>query len=240
MSDRAPLFSGERSDSVLSLRPESTGYADSPDTFDALSHPDLDEITRSLTGLLPPGAAWRTPDASSFEEGSHLGLLWRAIATQFCELYSRVFDLSSDSTASTIVNGLADWESEFGLPDPCFGENQSRQQRLRSLLLKVRSAATLTVHDFIALAASAGYEITIHEPMSFACGESGCGNIDQMGGDQEFYWIVRVVGVPIDYFECGISECGIDHLTDFGAASDLECLFRRIAPGWTRPIFSYS
>ncbi|MEP9397936.1 putative phage tail protein [Mesorhizobium sp. KR2-14] len=240
MSDRPHLFPGEPPAAALALAPAGVTLPAVPDTADTLSAPGLDDLTRSFYALLPAGAAWRSPDGAAFEEGTMLGRFWRAIAGDFVTLYRGLFGLSLESTAATLVDSLEDWEDEYGLPDPCFGEVQTRHQRLRALLLKIRSGATLTVADFIALAGSAGYEISISEPMSFECGVSQCGGADQMGGAIEYFWIVKVSGVPIDRFESGVSQCGVDALTDFGRADDLECLFRRLAPAWTMPIFDYS
>lgn len=238
---RSPLFPGEPPTALLALKPSGLTPPPVPPVADLLSDPTPEMLAPSFYDLLPPGSAWRSPDGTAFEVGnSMLGRFWLAISSEFATLYRRLYGVSMESTATTLVDGLEDWEAEYGLPDPCLGEAQSEALRRNALILKVRSAGTITVADFIDLAASAGYGISIREPMSFECGISNCGGVDEMGGAIEYYWIVKVSGFPIFNFECGVSECGIHALTDFGRASDLECLFRAIAPAWTRPIFDYS
>ncbi|GLS29966.1 Uncharacterized protein YmfQ in lambdoid prophage, DUF2313 family [Mesorhizobium albiziae] len=236
---RPPLFPGEPRTALLALKP--AGFSGPyPNTADALSDPAIDDVASSMYGLLPTGGAWRSPDGAAFEQNSRLGAFLRALSGDFVTLYRRIYTIGLDSTASTLVDSLDDWESEYGLPDPCLAGEQTRAQRLRALLLKIRSTGTITLADFVNLAASAGYTISIDEPSSFTCGVSDCGGSDEMGGHIEYFWIVNVEGVAVDYFECGISECGVDPLSDFDEATALECLFRRLAPAWTRPIFNYS
>lgn len=239
MSDRPPLFPGEPGAVLLALKPSGSTPPPYPVTGDSLSDPADADIAEVFYGLLPPGAAWRSPDGAAFEAGTTLGNFWLGLSGVFAGLYRLVFSVSRESTAATLVDSLEDWEAEYGLPDPCLGEDQSVDARLRALILKVRSKGTLTPWQFIDLAASVGYDIEIAEPDSFECGVSECAGADEIGGPIEYYWIVTVKGVPVDRFECGVSECGIDYLTDFARATDLECLFRALAPAWTRPIFDY-
>lgn len=238
---RAPLFPGEPPLALLALAPAGADLPPFPPQGDALSDPPVAELAGSMTALLPAGGAWRSPDNAAFDaaDGSLMGGLFDALSQEFAVLYRRLFGITQESTAATVDAGLEDWEEEYGLPDPCFGDGQTRQQRLRALQARVRSAGTITRRDFVDLAASIGYLVTIDEPLSFECGVSDCGGEGGLGGPVDYAWIVRVSGIPVDHFECGVSECGLDALTDFGAATDLECLFRRMAPAWTRPIFDY-
>jgi uncharacterized protein YmfQ (DUF2313 family) len=225
---------------IYQLRPSQPVWPDFPAQGDALADPSVNDLAQVLYGLLPSGAAWRSPDGAAFEEGTRLGRFWRALAGDFATLYRRLFRISEESTASTLVDSLDDWEAEFGLPDPCFGDSQSRAQRIRALLLKIRSKGTLTKGDFIDLAASAGYEITITEPLPFAFGFSQTGGGEGTGAAIRYFWFVKVRGVGSRKFEFGTSQTGIHSLLDIARVNDLECLFRAIAPAWTRVVFDYS
>lgn len=231
---------GRTSLGVYHFWPTLPVFPDFPPQGDALADPAVEDLAPVLHGLLPQGAAWRSPDGAAFEENSRLGGFLRALAGDIARLYRRLFQVSQESTASTSVDSLDDWETEFGLPDPCFGEGQTQAQRMRSLLLKIRSSGTITRADFINLAASVGYEIMIREPRPFAFGFSGFGGEEGTGGGIEFFWFVRVAGVATRRFEFGTSQTGIHSLLDIGRATDLECLFRSIAPAWTRVVFDYS
>lgn len=237
---RQPLFPGEPLLALLALKPTGLTSPPFPDLSDALSDPQLDDVVRAFIDSLPLGPAWRSPDGAAFEENSRLGGFLRGLAGDFVTLYRRIFGVSLESTASTLIDSLDDWEIEYGLPDPCFGLEQSRALRILSLLLRVRSMGTITKFDFIDIAAFAGFTVSITEPRSFECGISECGGLDELGGTIEYFWIVKVSGSSVVRFECGVSECGIDALTDFSPATALECIFRALAPAWTRPIFDYS
>lgn len=231
---------GRTSLGVYHLRPSLPVFPDFPPQSDALADPAVADLAPVLHGLLPQGAAWRSPDGAAFEENSKLGSFLRALAGDLARLYRRLFQITQESTASSLVESLDDWEAEFGLPDPCFGDGQSRAQRIRSLLLKVRSGGTITKDDFINLAASVGYEISISEPNPFAFGFSELGGPDGTGAAVQYFWIVRVSGVGTRRFEFGTSMTGIHSLLDIGRVNDLECLFRAMAPAWTRVVFDYS
>lgn len=238
---RPPLFPGEPRGVALALKP--WGFTlNLPEQADALSDPALDVMADSLAGLLPTGAAWRSPDGVAFDsgDGSLMAGLIRALAGELRTLYRKVFGIAMESTASTVDAGLEDWEAEYGLPDPCLGPQPDRALRIRSLVAKVRSAGTITTRDFVALAAALGFRVTIEEPTPFECSVSECGEgDDEISGVNQFLWIVHVGDTPETRFECGASECGLDRLLDFPLATALECVFRAIAPAWTRPVFDY-
>jgi uncharacterized protein YmfQ (DUF2313 family) len=236
-----PLRAGEAPTVAVHLRPQAP-WPPLADQSDVLADPADELIAQSLYALLPSGPAWRTPDNAAFDEQSNLGGFLRGLAGDMATLYRRLFATGQESTASTLDASLADWEHEFGLPDPCMGELPSRTMRLRFLLAKVRSTGTITPGDFIALAEELGYAITIEEPLPFQCGGSELGAFDEVSGDAEtaveFHWIVRVANVPVIYFECGVSACDVDALTDFGFPQDLVCLFNALKPAWTKAVFS--
>jgi uncharacterized protein YmfQ (DUF2313 family) len=231
---------GRTSSGVYQLAPSPLPWPDRPAQADALADPAPALMAEHLYGLLPTGSAWRSPDGAAFDANSRLGGLMRALAGDLVTLYRRIFQAGQESTAATLVDGMDDWEAEYGLPDPCFGENQSRSQRLRALLLKVRSTGTITRADFARLAASVGYTITIEEPLPFEFGRSWCGGEEGTDGAADYHWIVRVPGRAHAYFEFGVSEFGIHPMLDIAFATDLECLFRALAPAWTRVVFDYS
>jgi uncharacterized protein YmfQ (DUF2313 family) len=240
MSDELPPSPGRIPFGLYQLRPTLPVWPPFPPQTDALSAPSAGDLAPVLYDLLPQGAAWRSPDGAAFEAASRMGAFLRALAGDMATLYRRIFDLTQESTASTVAESLDDWEAEFGLPDPCFGDDQTVAQRMRALVMKVRSQGTITPGDFIMLAAGAGYEITIREPRPFAFGFSQTGWEDSTGEAVAFFWFVRVSGAGARNFEFGTSQTGIHSLLDIARVTDLECLFRALAPAWTRPVFDYS
>lgn len=234
-----PGFTGA---GVYHLRQSGRALPPEPPTADTLTDPTETTIAQTLYRMLPVGLAWRSPDGESFDDNSRLGGFLRALSGALAETYRRLDVITRESTAATMTDSLADWEAELGLPDPCVAVDPDEAARVAAVLARVRWSGVITPSDYIALAAELGYQIEIEEPQPFECGTSECGGDHEIAGGAavEFYWIVRIAGQIIRYFEAGIGETGITPLTDFDRAGDLECLFRRLKPAWTETVFNYS
>jgi uncharacterized protein YmfQ (DUF2313 family) len=208
------------------------------DTRDALSDPSVDALEPAGRALWPRGAAWGSPDGEAPEGGSVLAGLTRALLSGFADLYRRAWRILEESSTATLVDSLTDWETEFGLPDPCVTVPQSEDLRRRVLARRVRSLATITPADIVRLAAFLGYVVALEEPEAFKAGVSTCGDADEPSDtalEQQF--VIHLHDVPTVDFETGIGAAGTDRLLDFDIGT-LECFVRRIAPAWTYPIFS--
>jgi uncharacterized protein YmfQ (DUF2313 family) len=55
-----------------------------------------------------------------------------------------------------------------------------------------------------------------------------------------FLWRVSVLNTSLRWMRGGISQGGVEHHCEFGLATDLECLIRRLAPAHTQVLFDYS
>ena len=240
---RAPLWPGEGGTALIHVRPIGGGGPPRPRILDALADPVDADLAPSLYAMLPQGAAWRTPDAAAFDANSRLGGLLRGFSGVLAATYRRLFGIALESTATTLVASLDDWEVDFGLPDPCLGDNPGRDARMASLVAKIRSKGTITPADFVALAASVGHDVTIDEPLPWRCGRSRCGQAaERLGGGLavEFYWIVRPGATTVIPFRAGRARAGMTPLGEVQRLQDLECLFRAVAPAWTQPVFNYA
>lgn len=209
-----------------------------PAPFDALSDPSVEDLLPAGLALWPRGAAWGTPDGQAAATDTVLAGFTRALLLPFADLYRRAYGLTQESRAVTLADSLADWEADFGLPDECVAPGASGAARRRALLSRVRALATITPQDFVQLAAQEGFSIAIEEPSTFECGFSECGGAHSAGGRlEQVYWIVHVYSLAVDYFTCGTSECGADRLFAVEDVERLQCLFRRLAPGWSQPVY---
>jgi uncharacterized protein YmfQ (DUF2313 family) len=206
---------------------------------DALDDPTNDSLISAGLSFWPMGAAWGSPDGEAMSLSSNLANFTRVLLSLFEWLYRRAWTLVRNATVQGVDELLPEWEQDYGLPDNCVTGATSVAERLRALEAKVNSIAISTPGDFIRVANSYGFSITIEEPAIFECGFSQCGGEHTVGDvRQEVYWIVHVGELAIDYFICGISECGLDPLFDLGDAERLICIMRRLAPAWSLPILS--
>src|SRR4051812_19329640 len=105
--DGSPLFSVDCSTS------EDTFLLD---TTDVLSAPGVEALLSSGLALWPRGAAWGSPDGVAASTASVLAGLTRSLLNPFAALYRRLWRLTEESRAGTIVDSLDDWERDFGLP----------------------------------------------------------------------------------------------------------------------------
>ncbi len=208
------------------------------DSRDVLSAPSVEDLLPAGLALWPRGAAWGSPDGEAPPATSVIAGLTRALLDGFAFLYARAWRLTEESRVASIVDSLADWEREYGLPDPCVTVPQSEALRRRVLAARVRSLATITPADVVRLAASFGYVVALEEPQPFRAGEATCGSYDEPSNAAlAQQWVIHLHDIPTTRFEAGIGEAGIDRLLDFDIGT-LECAIRRIAPGWTMPVFS--
>ncbi|WP_185933365.1 putative phage tail protein [Rhizobium sp. P007] len=210
-----------------------------PNAWDNLAAPSNDDLIGGAVSLWPPGPAFGTPDGQALSLTSRLALFTRVLISPWEWLYARAFKLTSESTVFGVDEMLPDWEVEYGLPDACGAEGTSVAGRLRALEAKLMAVAIITPADFIRLAASFGFTITIEEPAVFECGFSECGGAHTVGdARQEVYWLVTVMDLAVDYFRCGESECGFDPLFSYGEAERLLCLLRQHSPAWAIPVLA--
>lgn len=209
-----------------------------PAPGDALSAPSVADLLPSGLALWPRGAAWGTPDGMAAGTETVLAGFTQAILAPFTTLYARLYQLTNESRALTLVDSLSDWEQDFGLPDECSTAGQTTSGRRLALLSRVRSAATITPQDFVRLAHDEGFTIAIEEPSTFECGFSECGGEHTTGSRiQEVYWMVHIYGLGVDYFVAGESELGFDRLFQVADVDRLTCLFSALYPAWTQPVY---
>lgn len=217
------------------------GYLDPAiDPRDALSAPTVEALLFSGLSLWPRGAAWGTPDGEAPGTATVIAGLTRALLSPFAGLYAMAWRLTEEARSLSLVDSLAEWESDFSLPDNCSGEAQTLEARLAILRARVARLATITPADVIRLAARLGYVTAIEEPDAFLAGESTCLGLGEVSGSAlEQQWVVLVRDAPFSQFETGIGETGVDRLLDFDHGM-LECEIRRISPAWTTVIFNYA
>jgi uncharacterized protein YmfQ (DUF2313 family) len=216
-----------------------------------------DDYAVQFAGLLPQGIAWpRDPDSVLMKVVSGLAQIWGFVDGRAADLLER------ESDPRLTIELLPDWERNWGLPDPCFVQAQTIDQRHRLLVFKMTLLGAQSRQWFIDSAKWLGYNISISEFAPFTAGISQVGDTrgmelwnDTPGQHPElmddfrweiaepsirFCWQVHVHLAPLMWFRVESGEAGVDpHLT-IGYAQDLECLLRRWKPAHTDIVFDYS
>ncbi len=215
-----------------------------------------DDYAEALAGLLPHGQAWpRWPE-------SVLMRTVRGLAQFFGFVDARAADLlERESDPRLTLELLPDWERNWGLPDPCFKQAQTIDQRHALLILKMTLLGAQSREFFIAMAAWLGYTITISEFAPFMAGVSQAGDTRGMVNwndtpgqhpdipdfrwyigppEMRFYWVVHIINAPLTWFRSGAGQAGVDPHLRIGYAYDLECLLNRWKPAQTLIVYDYS
>jgi uncharacterized protein YmfQ (DUF2313 family) len=215
-----------------------------------------DDYAEALADLLPHGQAWPRRDESV------LMMTVRGLAQVFGFMDARAADLlETESDPRKTIELLPDWERNWGLPDPCFRQAQTIDQRHALLIFKMTLLGGQSREFFIAMAEWLGYEITITEYAPFMAGVSQAGDTrgmiewnDTPGDHPErtdyrwyigppemrFYWTIHVIDAPLTWFRSSSGQAGVDPHLRIGYAYDLECLMRRWKPAHTDIVFDYS
>jgi uncharacterized protein YmfQ (DUF2313 family) len=224
------------------------------------------DYAQAFARLLPPGAAWpRDPASVLMTVVRGLAQIWGSSgvdeasdATGTTQLVDgRAGDLlERESDPRQTVELLPDWETAFGLPDPCFSTPVTIADRQRVLVQKMTLLGSQSRAFFTQLAGEIGYPIAIREFSPFMCGVSRCGDTtaDEIatGGsgahmrwmigppEIRFYWTTAVAQARLSWFRCGSGQCGVDPMLLIGVPADNECIFNRWKPAHTQLVFDLS
>lgn len=197
-----------------------------------ITNPPSDSFLAAVQSLPPPGRAFpRDTDtlmATVFTPPANAISNVRAAALQL---------INVEADAALTLELLADWEADYGLPDPCSPLGGSVDQRRASLLAKIASIGGQSPAYYIAVAAALGYTITITEYKPFRLGWSSLG-APLLGPGWQFVWDVNAPTITTSRFTLGSSALG-DPFWTLGN-TELECRIRAIAPAHTMVRFQYS
>lgn len=185
-----------------------------------------------LQALLPTGPAWPR------EEAAVLTRLLDGWAQEFARVEARVEQLLAEYDPRTAYELLPEWEVALGLPDPCTASATTIAARQLACWRKLAFQAGQTPAFYIALAASIGFEITIHEfdPDVDAYDASLAAEV--AAGRWRYIWRVHVLnGGVFNYMVAG--DPAGSALLEGDAALDLECIIAAAKPAHTHVIFSY-
>lgn len=176
----------------------------------------IDRYRNLMKKLLPPGHAFTR------STGTHMHTLLDGMAEEPARLHDRAEDLLFEMFPDTTTELLAEWETVWGLPDPCAGALDTLSDRRAVLLARMVHVGQQTPGFFIRVAATLGYTITVEE------------NVD--GSPYIWRIISNVIPEPV-YARAGSARAG-DPIRSWGAAM-LECAMRALNPAHLELLFAY-
>lgn len=216
-----------------------------------------DNYVHPLLRLFPLGIAWpRKPGTVFFQVVRGLAQIWGFVDGRAADL----LEIESDPRKTTDLPSygpyrglLSDWERNWGLPDPCFPETISEEDRRRMLVLVMTLLGGQSRKFYEDIAHWVGDEIEISEYAPYMCGVSEVGDTvgeyDDTGnfrwylGAEEirFAWTIRSDSAVLKWFRTGAGggECGVDHHLEIYTEAPLDCLLQRWKPAHTEIFFDY-
>ncbi|WP_058617627.1 putative phage tail protein [Methylobacterium indicum] len=148
-----------------------------PSVVDRQAAPTADDLYPQIAGVLTPrGPAWGTDEAGDGRgAGPVMRGVWRALAAWTARQNADEWTLATQALPSAITYSLADWEAEYGLPDPCGPGGLTTEGRVAAVAARFRARGGASPAYFVCLAATLGYTVTIEEPTQFLCDVSSVG-----------------------------------------------------------------
>ncbi len=198
-----------------------------------------EDYAEGFAALLPTGMAWpREPE-------SVLMLLVRGFAEEWARVDGRAADLlGRESDPRATIELLDQWESAFGLPDPCVAEPLTLEDRQGALLGRMTAEGAQSRAFFVRMAEDLGYEISITEYAPFMFGVSRFGDTGrrwEIGPPEiRFHWKVKLASARVRWFRAGSGRFGVDPHARIGLATDITCRFEKLKPAHSNVIFDYS
>jgi len=188
-----------------------------------------DDFKQQLKSLLPYGPAW------DMEESLLADKLVAAWAQEYARIQADIERLAVEADPRTTLELLTDYERIFGLPTDCLtGVTQTIQQRRNALVSQMVSVGGQSRAYFIALAAAAGFTITITEFSVFTV--MGHVNDPINGPDWWFAWQVNGAALPAaDYLRV---TGAVNDALSFWDSNLLTCLLNRFKPAHTTIIYA--
>ncbi len=187
-----------------------------------------DQALEGALAKLPPGWAWtRDPD-------SNLGRSFTPQAQEQVLFETQAEAQLLEATPSASAQLLGDYERVLG-PDPCLAASPATlQERRASVHLRWTRTGGAARKDYIALAASLGYAITIDEFVPSRAGVLRAGQRIR-GQRVQWTWRINLPHTNVVRFRAGQSRAG-DRLLTFGV-SWLQCQLSQTTPTHTLLLF---
>lgn len=213
-----------------------------PDTFVRRT---ADDYAQAFFSLLPKGDVWhRDLRRLVMRICDALARFWAYVDARAADLLER------ESDASKTVELLREWETAFGLPDPCFPEATTIGERQRMLITRITWMGGQSRQYFIDVLAWLGFRVVIKEWSPFMCGISRVGDTRPAPDERfrwyigrpenRFVWTAQVGNMGLAWFRASSGQAGVDHHLEFRTPLAVECLLMRWKPAHTWLVFDYS
>lgn len=184
-----------------------------PIPLDRLSAPTGDDLLPQIVAEAPRGRAWQSdethaPIGSTVQHG-----VWGVIADALAASYGLLWRATMAAFPSAAdADAIADWEGDYGLPDPCLGDLPTLDLRRQSVRAALVAPDDASRRGLICALAALGYTVEVDEWDGFECGASGCAETGLGSLELSYAVFVNIVGGVLTWLECGAVGLGEDGL----------------------------
>lgn len=185
-----------------------------------------------LRSLMPRGLAWYNP-ADSVGDNDIQGE-----AEELARIEARaIYLVLEEFFPQTTFELLEEFETEYGLPDPCTTLGATYEERIEDLLRKIRTIGGQSIPYLVEVVGSLGIDIEIEEFQPFRAGMNRVG--DRLYSmDWRFVFLVTGPDTRAYSFRSGQS-CAGDRLRWWRGNETIECIINRLKPAHTLALFGY-
>lgn len=182
-----------------------------PSSADALAAPQAVNLLPQALSLLPTGAAWGTPDGEEPPTGTVRAKFWEGLLGPFADLFAAGYDLSREFKAATLDASIADWEADYGLPDPCGGPDPATVFTAGAYVPLADEDGGLLVDEAGEIVGVESPEAQVLEARRIAIRAKVASRPVMTAGD--YVCLASSLGFDVDVleyrpFRCGEGECG--------------------------------
>jgi len=186
-----------------------------------------EEHTQALANLLPVGRVF----ASKNIDGSNFRDLLKIFAPEASRFEDAYLEVSKETDINDADVYLERWESSMGIPDECFTNTGTLEERRLNVIIKLACMNIATEADVFTVADKLGFEITI-EPL--AENEFPPYDIPMTPlsvPSARFIWIIRGDNIAPSF-----PPYTIPHFLDIGAII-LNCVLAKTKPAFIELFF---
>lgn len=190
------------------------------------------ELAKSIADFLPGGDLFV---AKGIEDTVLINLL-NGLSLEIQRAEQLLSDYTSETDITTTTQLISEWETAVGIPDSCFSNTVSLEERRINVQAKILALGVATEEDFINLAAFLGYAIIIEHPEPVEFYPPYDIPLDLIWGvpQSRFIWYVIGAGVVPNVPPYDIP------LSLENGTSVIQCLFDKLKPANTLIIYRNS
>lgn len=187
--------------------------------------------TQLLAMYLPSGKMY---EAKNKPDTVFYKLLF-AVSKEFTRVQEKIYEVTMEYDINTTKELISEWEKWLGIPDDCFTNTVSLEQRRKQCKAKLGQMNLQTEGDYIQLAANFGYDIEILHGVDYAIFPMKFPILLGSIKEAKFTMIVKFLNVnkPSNVFP-------ITFPFVFQAPNIVECLFNHLKPTYVRIIYWYA